>query len=166
MSPANAQRVARVLAVADGVVREVYQPTQWLPSPVEGLENRIGFEGEVACDRERYVGRDVTHLFRRGSANPVRYLPLAALTEDAVIAPNPAPTTPSARVEQLPDGAVEPGLLERILPLLNAFENDLLWEQSRAGRNCSTPTRSRGCLRTSQSRARHCSTFSAPVHAL
>jgi len=35
--------------------------------------------------------------------------------------------------EQVPDGAFEPGLLERILPLLHAFENDLLWAQSRAG---------------------------------
>jgi len=133
MSPANAQRVARVLAVAGGVVREVYQPTQWLPSPVEGLENRIGFEGVVACDRETYVGRDVTHLFRHGSANPVRYMPLDALIEDAVIAQNPARKLLAARAEQVPDGAVEPGLLERILPLLNAFENDLLWAQSRAG---------------------------------
>ena len=133
MSPVNAQRVARVLAVADGVVREVYQPTEWLPSPVEGLENRIGFEGVVASDRERYVGRDVAHLFRRGSANPVRYLPLDELIDDAVIAPNPAPKIPAAKAEQLRDGAVEPGLRERILPLLNAFENDLLWAQSRAG---------------------------------
>ena len=51
MSPANAQRVARVLAVAGGIVREVYQPTRWLRSPVEGLENRIGFDGVVASDR-------------------------------------------------------------------------------------------------------------------
>ena len=133
MSPANAERVVRVLAVAGGIVREVYQPTQWLPSPVEGLENRIGFEGVVACDRERYVGRDVTHLFRHGSANPVRYLSLDALIDDAVIAPNPAPRIPAVRGEQLPDRAVEPGLLERIVPLLHAFENDLLWAQSRAG---------------------------------
>jgi hypothetical protein len=41
MSAANAQRVARVLAVAGGIVREVYEPVEWLPSPVEGLENRI-----------------------------------------------------------------------------------------------------------------------------
>jgi hypothetical protein len=133
MSPVNAQRVARVLAVAGGIVREVYQPTRWLASPVEGLENRIGFDGLVAFDRERYVGRDVTHLFRHGSANPVRYLPLKALIEGAVSTPDPAAKIPSARAEQLPDGAVEPGLLERILPLLNAFENDLLWAQSRAG---------------------------------
>jgi hypothetical protein len=87
----------------------------------------------VAFDRETYVGRDVAHLFRQGSANPVRYLPLDALTEDAVIATNPAPGIRAATVEQVPVGAVEPGLLERILPLLNAFENDLLWAQSRAG---------------------------------
>ena len=133
MSPANAQRVARVLAVAGGIVREVYQPVRWLASPVEGLENRIGFDGVVACDRERYVGRDVTHLFRQGSANPVRYLPLDALTRDAVCPPDPAATFSSAGAERAADGAVEPGLLERILPLLTAFENDLLWAQSRAG---------------------------------
>jgi hypothetical protein len=123
MSPANAQRVARILAVAGGIVREVYQPTRWLPSPVEGLENRIGFDGVVASDRERYVGRDVTHLFRYGSANPVRYLPLNALIEDAVIAPDPALKTRSAGVGQVPGGAVEPGLLERILPLCGRSRN-------------------------------------------
>jgi hypothetical protein len=130
MSLANAHRVVRVLAVAGGVVREVYQPTRWLRSPVEGLENRIGFDGLVASDRARYVGRDVTALFRYGSANPVRYLPLDALIDDG---PNQAPEILSTRAEEPPRGAVEPGLLERILPLLDAFENDLLWAQSRAG---------------------------------
>jgi hypothetical protein len=133
MSLENAERVVRVLAVAGGVVREVYQPARWLRSLVEGLENRIGFDGVVASDRERYVGRDVTDLFRHGSANPVRYLPLDALFKDVTVAPSSALEIPSTGAEELPDGAVEPGLLERILPLLNAFENDLLWAQSRAG---------------------------------
>jgi len=133
ISPANAQRVERVLAVAGGVVREVYRPTRWLPSPIEGLENRIGFEDVVAPDRENYVGRDVSRLFRHGSANPVRYLPLDALLEQAVITPDPVSKTPLARAEEIPSGAVEPGLLERVLPLLDAFEKDLLWAQSRAG---------------------------------
>jgi hypothetical protein len=61
MSDATAQRVARVLAVAGGIVREAYEPTGWLLSPVEGLQNRIGFTGGVAGDRDRYVGRDVAH---------------------------------------------------------------------------------------------------------
>lgn len=87
----------------------------------------------VASDRERYVGRDVAHLFRQGSANPVRYLPLDVLIGDAVSAPGSAGTIASATAAQLPGGAVEPGLRERILPLLDAFENDLLWAQSRAG---------------------------------
>jgi hypothetical protein len=133
MSPVNAQRVERVLAVAGGVVREVYRPTRWLPSPVEGLENRIGFEGVVAADRATYVGRDVSRLFRHGSANRVRYLPLDALIEKAVATPDPALKAPSAEPENVPGGAVEPGLLERILPVLDAFEKDLLWAQSRAG---------------------------------
>ena len=133
MSAANAQRVVRVLTVAGGIVREAYEPTEWLSSPVEGLENRIGFNGVVAADRETYVGRDVAHLFRPGSANPVRYLPLDALLTDPSIPPASIAPTAAAPTETFTDGAVEPGLLERVLPLLDAFEHDLLWAQSRAG---------------------------------
>ena len=133
MSPATAQRVVRVLAVAGGIVREAYEPAEWLPSPVEGLENRIGFNGVVAGDRERYVGRDVAHLFRPGSANPVRYLPLDALLTSPPVPP--ASVAPAAATPTGPSAgeAVEPGLMERVLPLLDAFEHDLLWAQSRAG---------------------------------
>jgi hypothetical protein len=125
MSAANAERVDRVLAVAGGVVREAYEPNEWLPSPVAGLENRIGFEGQVAEDRETYVGRDVAHLFVHGSANPVRYLPLEALLADAPADVVPSETTPTPDI-------VEPGLLERVLPLIDAFEHDLVWAQSKA----------------------------------
>lgn len=132
MSAANAQRVKRVLAVAGGTVREVYEPTEWLPSPVEGLENRIGFNGVVASDRETYVGRDVAHLFKQGSANPVRYLPLSALLADPALTAN-APAGPQSHFAAATvSETVEPGLLERVLPLLEAFETDLLWAQSRA----------------------------------
>jgi hypothetical protein len=131
LSPTNAERVVRVLAVAGGLVREVYEPTDWLPSPVPGLENRIGFNGAVAADRATYVGRDVTHLFRLGSANPVRYLPLTELLADRAIT---SETTAAPAAERSDTGGlVEPGLLERVLPLLTAFEDDLLWAQSRAG---------------------------------
>ena len=151
----------RVLAVAGGIVREAYEPAEWLPSPVEGLENRIGFNGVVAGDRERYVGRDVAHLFRPGSANPVRYLPL-----DALLASPPVPPASVAPAAATPAGtfageAVEPGLLERVLPLLDAFEHDLLWAQSRPAKSCSTPTPSPGCSRTSPVPLFPCSTSSA-----
>ncbi len=54
MSPANAQRVARVLAVAGGVVREVYQPTRWLPSPVDEELSRIHSSGRMSvAERNR-----------------------------------------------------------------------------------------------------------------
>jgi len=97
MSAANALRAARVLAVVGGIVREAYEPAEWLPSPVEGLENRIGFTGAVASDRKRYIGLDVACLFRPGSANPVRYLPLGALlTGPPVPAASVAPAGTSA----------------------------------------------------------------------
>lgn len=133
MSAANAERVVRVLAVAGGIVREVYEPTEWMQSPVEGLENRVGFTGVVAADRDTHVDRDVSHLFRPGSANPVRYLPLDALLVVSSAAETPpSPSTPGD-VTPGDDEGVEPGLLERVLPLLDAFERDLLWAQSRAG---------------------------------
>ena len=133
MSASNAERVVRVLAVAGGIVREVYEPTEWMQSPIEGMENRIGFTGVLAIDRDTYIDRDVSHLFRPGSANPVRYLPLDALDADGSTAEkSPAPSAP-ANVTPPDDVAVEPGLLERVLPLLDAFERDLLWAQSRAG---------------------------------
>ncbi|MGE3326381.1 MAG: hypothetical protein AB7N61_13365 [Acidimicrobiia bacterium] len=133
MSAANAQRVTRVLAVAGGIVREVYEPTEWMKCPVEGLENRIGFSGVVAADRQSYVGRDVTHLFRPGSANPVRYLPLDALLADSSIGGGATASPDVSAPDTVGQASAEPGLLERILPLLDAFEHDLLWHQSRAG---------------------------------
>ena len=149
MSAANAQRVVRVLAVAGGIVREVYEPAEWLPSPVEGLENRIGFNGAVAGDREMYVGRDVAHLFRPGSANPVRYLPL-----DALLTGPPVPPASVAPTAATPAG-----------PLPARLSSQACWNvscrfsmpssmtccgRSRGpGKSCSTPTPSPGCSRTS-----------------
>lgn len=119
MSPKKAESVTRVLAVAGGIVQEVYEPHRWIPSPAEGEENRIGFDGAVAPDRTEYVGLDVSHLFRPGSANPVRYVQMSALQAPAetVIAEEPP---------------AEPDLIERVLPLLDAFDGDLMWAQSRA----------------------------------
>jgi hypothetical protein len=66
------------------------------------------------------VGRDVAHLFRPGSANPVRYLPLdALLTHRSVPPASVAPNAAATPTETLTDEAVEPGLLERVLPLLD-----------------------------------------------
>lgn len=55
MSAASAQRVARVLAVADGIVREAYEPAGWLPSPVEAQENRIGFRPRARAGRPQLI---------------------------------------------------------------------------------------------------------------
>lgn len=125
LSTSNAHRVRRVLAIADGVVREVYEPGEWVPCPIPGRENRIGFVGTVAADRTQHLGRDLSHLFRPGSANPVRYLPMRDLDRDATAALAPAPLAPAV--------GAEPDLLERVRPLHTALSDDLLWAQCRAG---------------------------------
>lgn len=128
----KASGVSRVLAVANGEVKEVYEPTRWMPAPDRGLENRVGFEGHVAADRDRWVGVDVSFLFKPGAANPVRYVDAEAL--DRTVQAMPSFGAPSA-VEQQPVAAIsaeEPGLADRIVPLLDAFEADPLFAMSRA----------------------------------
>ena len=90
--------------MAGGIVREAYEPAEWLPSPVEGRENRIGFNVVVAGDCERYVGRDVAHLFRPGSANPVRYLPLDVLLTGPLVPPATAATPTGTSADGLSGG--------------------------------------------------------------
>jgi hypothetical protein len=75
------------LAVFEGIVREVYEVTAWLPAGStftsrfpkgDRQRDRWEFVGRVAEDRvrEKYVNGDVTHLFKRGAQNPVAYVNL------------------------------------------------------------------------------------------
>jgi hypothetical protein len=73
-------------AVYEGVVREVYKITKWLPGgstfntrwPHEPLEetNRWEFVGIIAEEelRQRYINRYVGHLFTQGAQNPITYV--------------------------------------------------------------------------------------------
>lgn len=73
------------LAVYDGIVREVYQISQWLPAGSTFVKDKPGgnrhgerweFVGIVADDqmRKKYLNRDVTEYFNKGSQNPVSYV--------------------------------------------------------------------------------------------
>lgn len=111
MSGLRTQQVVTVLAVAGSKVREVYEPRRWITPAETGRENRWGFEGAVAHDRDRWVGRDVAAMFPPGSANPVRYVRASSM----------APMTSDAT-----------SLSERVSPLLQGFEDDLLFAMSRS----------------------------------
>ena len=94
VSATRVEQVSRVFAVADGVVREVYEPLTWEPSPFPGEEHRNGFQGVVASDRDRWVGRDVSSVFPLGSQNPVTYVDAEDL---ATALPLRKPSRKSAR---------------------------------------------------------------------
>lgn len=82
----RADRAELAMAVFDGVVREVYRISQWLPGGStfntrrdgRGIErpDRWEFVGTLAEDklRERYVNRYVGHLFSQGAQNPISYV--------------------------------------------------------------------------------------------
>lgn len=82
----RAEQAELALAIADGVVREVYAIERWHPAATtvyrardpEKLktEGRWEFTGRVALEaiRSKYRGRCVAHYFRQGQANPVQYV--------------------------------------------------------------------------------------------
>jgi len=73
-------------AVFEGIVREVYEITEWLPQGAtfnsrdpDGLKvsgNRWEFIGRLAPQgvRRRYLSRDVSGHFTRGAQNPIAYV--------------------------------------------------------------------------------------------
>lgn len=80
------ENVQIALAVAGGIVREVYTIAAWHPAgttPYEArdtgelkTEGRWEFIGNVAPARirDKYIGRSVAHYFRQGQTNPILYV--------------------------------------------------------------------------------------------
>ncbi len=60
------------IAVAGGIVREVYEITEWYQP--ESNSNRWAFHGKVAAELSHYVGGSVASYFVKGEASPVKYL--------------------------------------------------------------------------------------------
>lgn len=74
------------LAVHDGIVREVYEITEWQPAGTTPystrnedelpLEGRWEFVGGLAAPeiRQAYIGASVSDYFQRGQQNPITYV--------------------------------------------------------------------------------------------
>lgn len=73
------------LAVADGIVREVYEIHSWHQAGTTlsatdihttAPSDRMEFVGRVADakTRNKYIGRSVAHYFSYGNQNPIRYV--------------------------------------------------------------------------------------------
>lgn len=80
----SVERADFALAVYKGEVMEVYRISAWysaleeirdtVPFDPEVERGRIIFKGEVAEEkvREKYIGKNVSKLFKRGEASPVK----------------------------------------------------------------------------------------------
>lgn len=87
---ARREEARYAVAVYEGVVREIYRITNWLPAWSTFNVRRGGrpgrrpgrfeFVGTLAESRlrTRYVNRYVGHLFTRGAQNPISYVNLPA----------------------------------------------------------------------------------------
>ena len=82
------ERAEYAFAVFEGVVREVYRITQWLPAGSTfnarwsgkryRRSGRWEFVGVLGPEdaRRRYINRYVGHLFTQGAQNPIAYVNL------------------------------------------------------------------------------------------
>jgi hypothetical protein len=65
-----------VFSISHGVIREVYAVELWRPWIAEEADKdgvRWGFDGHVAQEMAHYRHTSVAHLYKPGSANPIRY---------------------------------------------------------------------------------------------
>ena len=76
ISKRNAEQRRFVLAVAEGLVREVYRVDRWQAChKLTGRDvGRFEFVGSPAQDRAQWIGKDVSRYFPRGSQNSIRYI--------------------------------------------------------------------------------------------
>ena len=83
---ASVEKADYALAVAYGIVKQVYQIDEWLPAENEVRDTipynetvdagRIIFKGRVADEeiRKRYLDHSVVDFFKRGDAGPVKVI--------------------------------------------------------------------------------------------
>lgn len=80
--PENADKYKVVLAVAFGTVKGAYLADHWEPSTKPGGQGRYAFVRRRDAAEEkrlaRFVGKDVSGLFPKGAANPIRYFDVAS----------------------------------------------------------------------------------------
>lgn len=74
------EKASFAFSVYNGIVRQVYaiEKDKWsmiLTHSKSGITGeRWRFEGKVADDLKRYVGRSVEHYLKQGSQNPIKYI--------------------------------------------------------------------------------------------
>lgn len=80
--PENADKYKVVLAVAFGTVKGAYLADHWEPSTKPSGQGRYAFVRRRDAAEEkrlaRFVGKDVSGLFPKGAANPIRYFDVAS----------------------------------------------------------------------------------------
>lgn len=82
----RARQADYVLAVYQGIVREVYQVADWFPGGTTFMQreedgawakDRYEFVGRIADEtvRQKYRLKNVAHFFLKGCQIPIRYVP-------------------------------------------------------------------------------------------
>lgn len=75
LSKVRVQNVEYIFSVYNGIVREVYKPTNWY-KPEGSKKGKLAFEGIIAEEniRSKYLHKTVKKYIKKGSANPLRYI--------------------------------------------------------------------------------------------
>ncbi len=83
VNPERAAKIRYAAAVVSNIIVGVFEIDSWMPATEKdrGIseklnKKRYGFNGRVAGEeiREKYVGKSVSGLYKRGNQNPVMYI--------------------------------------------------------------------------------------------
>lgn len=85
------RKIPIVCATFLGIIREVYEATDWHESPEEHNHpnKRSYFDGKVASleIRNKYIDKSIINYWKKGSQNPIKYVGIANSPADDLVLP-------------------------------------------------------------------------------
>lgn len=79
IQPSRHPTVRHAIAVAFGIIRQVYEIEKWEPADVNSdgsvreKDGRWMFHGRVAKDKEQFIGQSIDHLQKAGARFPIKW---------------------------------------------------------------------------------------------
>ncbi len=94
LSEKRIENLQYAFAIHHGIIKKVYLIDKWhkanttkyntkkidIDNPK--LNNRLEFTGKIALEMQSFIGKDVSHYYQKGEANPIKYMNLETLKQE------------------------------------------------------------------------------------
>jgi len=94
ISKLRAEDINYAFAIHKGKIKKVYQIDEWheanttkyttrvLDSNDTKINGRFEFTGKIAIDMQHFIGKNVSEYYKKGEANPIKYMKLEVLNKE------------------------------------------------------------------------------------